>query len=122
MTKKKLKSMQHCGLIIENIQKQTIFEPMMKSSDLPEKSCIKPTSKQVTEDLILALRNFKRSCKWRELWHNSRIKQLNSANPNAPEHTLEKQDQGLKTSLQTKVTCHGPPGSTQLENFLKDIK
>eukprot|EP00957_Ditylum_brightwellii_P209951 15364412-Ditylum_brightwellii.AAC.2 len=59
---------------------------------------------------------------WREFWHNSRIKQLNSANPNTPEHTLEKQDQGLKTGLQSKATGHGPPDSTQLENFLKDIE
>eukprot|EP00957_Ditylum_brightwellii_P061818 4691420-Ditylum_brightwellii.AAC.1 len=55
--------------------------------------------------------------RWKEFWHNSRIKQLNSANPNAPEHTLEKQDQCLKTGLQPKSTGHGPPGSTQLENF-----
>eukprot|EP00957_Ditylum_brightwellii_P094630 7207074-Ditylum_brightwellii.AAC.1 len=62
------------------------------------------------------------SDKWREHWHNIRIKQLNSANLNAPEHTLEKKDLSLNTGLKQEKSSHGPIGSTQLENFLKDVE
>eukprot|EP00957_Ditylum_brightwellii_P212269 15367148-Ditylum_brightwellii.AAC.2 len=98
---------------------ETVHCVSVKFSD---KYISEPTSKQVTKDLILALHEFKQSCRWKEHWHNRRIKQLNSANPNALEHAVEKKNSGLNTGLKPEKTGHVPIESTPLENFLKDVK
>eukprot|EP00957_Ditylum_brightwellii_P161703 12311301-Ditylum_brightwellii.AAC.1 len=87
--------------------------------EILDKYVFKPTQDQRLEDVILALHDFNRSCRWQEFWHKREIEGLNLSNPNDVKSKPLPKEPGLQTNL-TPVNSKtkGPKGSAELEKFL----
>eukprot|EP00957_Ditylum_brightwellii_P170197 12956220-Ditylum_brightwellii.AAC.1 len=85
-----------------------------------DKYVFKPTKDQHIEDLTLALRDFARSCRWREFWHKREIERLNSLNLYDAKFKKPTKDLGLGTGLKPEnYNPKGPQGRVELEEYLK---
>eukprot|EP00957_Ditylum_brightwellii_P009976 752929-Ditylum_brightwellii.AAC.1 len=89
------------------------------SVEILDKYVFKPTRDQRLEDVILALCDFNRSCRWREFWHKKEIEWLNSSDPNNVKFKPLPKELGLQTNLTlVNSKIKGPKWSAELEKFL----
>eukprot|EP00957_Ditylum_brightwellii_P046563 3533197-Ditylum_brightwellii.AAC.1 len=93
------------------------------SVETSDKYVFQPTKDQRIEDLTLALRNFARSCRWREFWHKREIERLNSLNPYDAKFKKPTKDPGLGTGIKPEnYKPKGPKGSVELEKVLYTLE
>eukprot|EP00957_Ditylum_brightwellii_P016634 1251046-Ditylum_brightwellii.AAC.1 len=89
------------------------------SVEIFDKYVFKPTWDQKLEYVILALRDFNRSCRWRKFWHKKEIEGLNSSNPNNVKCKPLPKEPGLQTNLTlVNSKTKGLKGSAELEKCL----
>ena len=97
-----------------------------------EKYITPPSKNQLLSDLLIGLKRFRNSVRWKEAAHIRKMEEqskrlspksvINSFNFNETEDLIEPPREGLKTNLRSTKPKSAPKGSEEVEAFLIEIE
>ena len=101
--------------------------------DTSEKYIIPPNEKQVLGDLLIGLKRFRNTVRWKEFFRLEKLKKLQrNLSPTSTinnfdfekggEEEIVPEDEGLWTKLKPSFTKSAPKGSDELETFLRELE